>query len=310
MFATDRTDDDRVISRVVDVGDNKPDLLIHPRLYRHIERWQRNALSENYEWLALEDMHHEKSTVTLIDGKRSQKNVSVRLKPHFDQVLSTGTNINVTSYFFDTEIDMYRVAHRAPRYVIWTTDEPTPVCSTYLDRTDVYGLYEALNRARVWARTLPFIGHNRRESVIVFDLDRTLIDDDNEVLPGALDALRRARRIYDKMILWSHGTSLHVDDNACRINIALKELDERASGGGGYLADTFVNVFDHTLSAPIDQVGTRSCKNLLHLYNSFPETRFSSDAVLVDDSLYNWTPEYSRMFVPIVEDVSSLACLL
>lgn len=39
-------------------------------------------------------------------------------------------------------------------------------------------------------------------------------------------------------------------------------------------------------------------KNLLHLYNYYPNYTFKK-CVLVDDSLYNFTPEYSYIIVPL-----------
>nr|AHW98243.1 38K protein [Nilaparvata lugens endogenous nudivirus] len=289
------------ITRPYNTIDTNPELIISPKLYRLIPQLNLDELSLHFNVLKLNSLHHERVGVTLIDGEDYVQE-NVKLKPHFNQRLTIGTNINVTSYFFNNDIDMYRIQNNRPRYVLWEKDVPSPVCATYMDRTDVYNLFGALRRAIDWARAMP-LANDRHESVVVFDLDRTLIDDNNDIMPGVSQSLQLARRNYDKIVLWSHGSSLHVDEHVCKLRDAIEEMNRDSC----FENDLNFNLFDHVMSN--NAIGTeehaQSCKNLLHLYNYFPSMRFNR-AVLVDDSLYNWTPEYTEMLVPISNDVSAL----
>lgn len=132
-------------------------------------------------------------------------------------------------------------------------------------------LIAAIDDALRWARVMTC---DVQEDVIVFDLDDTLIDEKCKPLLHASDLLYRAQSVYDKVILYSHGSDLHVDE-------CTRELD-----------------FDFDLILNRGSVDNLSCnKNLLSIYNYFNTSRFNK-AVLVDDSVYNWTPEYTRILVP------------
>lgn len=167
---------------------------------------------------------------------------------------------------------MYSIDRRQPRYVIWPADEPLTVCGTVVDRIpSAEDLLGAVQRALDWSYTI-----SDSKSIIVFDLDETLIDDDGCPLDDVQELLRVARHTYDLMVLYSHGSHLHVDES--RLGLG------------------FDHWFDLQLSNS-DQ-DHRSSKNLLYLYNLFERGIRFTEATLVDDSPYNWTPEYTRFVMP------------
>lgn len=226
------------------------------------------------------------TAASVVCANGSVLKMSVELEPHYDKCIGTGVRPNVTSYTFEHKIPMYRIGERAPRYVIWTVDEPLPVCATVVARTDIYGLTNAVSTAVDWSRNMLI---SRTASVVVFDLDLTLIDDEDRILDGAVFALEHARSVYDIVVLWSHGSPLHVD----------KQRSALEKHGV---------IFDLVLSNA--QSGDKSCKNLLYLYNYFTDTYFTR-AVLVDDSVFNWTPEYTHCIVPTTtESVAQIAYAL
>lgn len=279
-----------------------PHLVVHPIFYQNFSKFLKFAQTY-FNVIRLENLSVVRSTyVTLIGDNRNKNDKPdrrfVTLSKFYDQRLSSGSNPNVTTYYFEKdEMDMYRIEQRAPRYVLWTKDEPLPICATVLERTDIYDFSNALNRAVEWA-----VGAvaRRSSSIVVFDLDNTLIDDSCRIMRGVEQTLRYARSRYDLMVLWSHGSSLHVDEN---VNKLMKAVEETYD-------DLDLN-FDVILSNPgvENREFMRSAKNLLHLYNFFPQSRFTK-AVLVDDSVYNWTPEYTEMFVPTCNDITALRDLL
>lgn len=166
-----------------------------------------------------------------------------------------------------------------PRYVIWTLHDPLPISATVVDRIkDDFddNLFSAIKRAKKWSKNYM----NMEEiSVIVFDLDDTLINEDNKFFKGVKEVLEIAKNKYDKLVLWSHGSSAHVENNELLLN-KLKPM------------------FDLVLSNQTH----KSPKNLLHLYTkSVFENCYFGKAVLVDDCLYNFCHEYTKIIVPHVK---------
>lgn len=249
-----------------------PDLMVHPSFYNHL--CNVKDLQNHFNIMEPTQLTVYTDTVASVvceDG--SVLEMCVELEPYYDKCIGTGVRPNVTSYTFEHKMPMYRVGERAPRYVIWTVDEPLPVCATVVARTDVFGLSNAVSTAIDWSRNMLI---TKTTSVVVFDLDRTLIDDKDRMLDGAASVLEHARTVYDTMVLWSHGSPLHVDKQVAKF-------------------DKHGVRFDLVLSNA--QSGVKSCKNLLYLYNYFTDTYFTK-AVLVDDSVFNWTPEYTHCVVP------------
>lgn len=253
------------------MSDNcKPNLLIHPRYVKTLLAFDL----DNYFNIIY--LHELKDSIELINPFLvSNSAVSVLtgvvLNPTFNNSLikESGIKPQFTSNFFDTDIPIYKITNRAPRYVIWNTTDDLTVCATCVDRMNEYNLYEAYRKAKDWAFSI-----TKLESIIVFDLDETLIDRKCKKLKFADELLKCARLLYDKVVLYSHGSNLHVDDNVTKFN-----------------SDSFDLVLSNNHCDKVCQ------KNLLYLYNYFPNTMFKT-ATLVDDSLYNWTPEYDKFIVP------------
>lgn len=190
-----------------------------------------------------------------------------------------GARSDVTSYVFEKMILAYKIQRRLPRIIIWTRNERLSICGTYVIRADtLFELIDAIKRAVVWINSTTFPRATRFCRVAVYDLDRTLIDDNNKILHGVVPLLEYTRKVFDIIVIWSHGTTLHVHDNVTRIQNLLSFK------------------FDLVL-AQDEHKDTRSPKNLLFLYNYFPNILIS-EAVLIDDSFYNYTPEYSEFLVP------------
>lgn len=259
--------------------------MVHPSFYNHL--CDDRDLQNHFNVMEPSQLTVYTDTVASVvcENGRVLK-MRVELEPYYDTCIGTGVRPNFTSYTFARKMTMYRIGERAPRYVIWTADEPIPVCATVVARTDVFGLSNAVRTAVDWSRNMVI---SKTASVVVFDLDRTLIDDKDRVLDGAVSVLEHARSVYDTTVLWSHGSPLHVD----------KQVNAFEKHGVR---------FDLVLSNA--QSGDKSCKNLLYLYNYFTDTYFTK-AVLVDDSVFNWTPEYTHCVVPTtIESVAHIAYAL
>lgn len=254
----------------------KPVLVVHPKFYNIVNQ-NSMVFSQlldliNFEVLTDQCLVTDFPAYVLTNGSTSVKPYTAYLE-NYDQVLDSGSNAAITSYYFDDVIEMYHITDKRPRYVIWNY-EPTLICSTVTDRiTSDFELHLALERAKSWAQM-----HSRRseKSIIVFDLDDTLIDSNLIKLDGADLVLQWAKEKFGLVVLWSHGDSLYVQE----------QIKKHFSW------------FNFDLVLARDPEG-RSCKNLLHIYNHFPNTYFSGEAILVDDTVSNWTPEYTKMIVPL-----------
>lgn len=281
---------------------NKPDLVIHPNYHKLFMRYYGKDLIESFNVFRIEDLTVIKgstkntsfneinvggfttttstttstfSPILLTDTGTSQLR-NVCLKPKYKDCLikASGSNPLYTSYWFDDEnLPMYKIEENGPRYVVWTKNDPLTVCGTYVDRIDYFDVPQCFQRIKEWSDLYAIREH---KSIIVFDLDETLIDSKCNKLKRVDEFLHYARTIYDIIVLYSHGSNLHVDDNVLKFNDP--------------------NVFDLVLSNDSQNEKT-SNKNLLYLYNYFRNVRFTY-ATLVDDSLYNWTPEYNKFIIP------------
>jgi hypothetical protein len=266
------------MSKLIDI--EKPNLIIHPKFAKQFQQFR--LLEEYYNIIKLSDLTVDKDFYPiLVQDNNIQQLCDVKLAPYFKDHLTceSGSKSHMTSYYFDGPIDMYHISENGPRYVIWTEEDPLTICATYVDRISKFDITEAYNRATNWVNKI-----SKFKSIIVFDLDETLIDRDGNPYENAVDVLAQARRDYDHLVLYSHGSNLHVHDHV-QLFQGIK--------------------FDLILSN--EEVEQRCNKNLLMLYNYFPNTRFTK-AVLVDDSLYNWTPEYTKFIVPNVKRDVRLIC--
>lgn len=258
----------------------KPDLFIHTKYYDMCDQ-HYPQLKHVFNLLSLSDYNaslNMKKTATIVFNDNKIKRIQPILEPYFKKCIGVGTKPKVTSYYFNEPMLMYSTNIRSPRYVIWTEYDSLPICATAVTRVSIYELEKAVQKALVWASTKTDYEPN---NIIVFDLDRTLIDDDSRKLDGADELLEYCREKYDKIVLWSHGSSLHVDEQK---EFSFKKFK-----------------FDVTLVNVLES--DKSCKNLLHLYNLFPDIYFEN-AVLVDDSVFNYTPEYTKYIIPMIYESS------
>lgn len=250
----------------------KPDLVVHS-LY--VEALKNYNLSYYYNVLTLDDMklatERMKDVYAITDNYTAP--IDLTLKPFYTPILISSNEPAATSYALERPTKIYKLTRNAPRYVIWPKNDPLLVCGTLVDRVDYCELFEAVKRATDWAYTI-----RHYKSVAVFDLDKTLITDQCEKIPESEKLLSYAKQTYDLVILWSHGSALHVDEQIEKLSIGSTR---------GY------DIFDLVIKAS----EYKSPKNLLSLYNYVPYTKFTR-SVLVDDLAANWTPEYDKFIIP------------
>jgi len=209
--------------------------------------------------------------------------------------------VSTTYHLPKSGVKMYNIQDKAPRFLLWLdTDmhEPNVCCTAMYKCSNIGQLPIAIRVASDWARRytiIPSCGL-RNLRVVVLDLDQTLIDDNPiacKLLKNYKNVLNTAREHYDFIVLWSHGSSLHVNNHVAQLgfNFDLILNEDESLRGNKYV---------------------QNCKNLLNIYN-----RISTDcrivyAVLVDDSPYNWTPEYDALVVPVrgINDVLPVSHVL
>lgn len=252
----------------------KPDLIIHPKFYPSVVNYNLQSFYNVVPIESLTIIPNIQPILVTENDCYSLKDVT--LTKFFNNYIGSGIKPQYTTYTFGEKTPIYSIEENGPRYVIWPCDEPLTICATYLDRIQACDLYQALQRAKAWAFNI-----TQLKSIVVFDLDETLISSTGEPLNYSYRVLERARSIYDIMVLYSHGSNLHVDEHLVKFQNAYTDNNRP--------------LFDLILSK--SQNDHRSSKNLLYIYNFFPNIRFKR-AVLIDDSLYNWTPEYNNIIVP------------
>lgn len=254
------------------MDDTKPDLLIHSMYINALKNYH---LSDLYNVININDLkvetHKFKDVFVIADTYVAP--VELTLRPFYTPTLDSGIEPAATSYTLERPTKIYKIERNLPRYIIWTKNDPLLVCGTIVDRIEHWELFEAFQRAKDWAYTI-----NRYKSIAVFDLDKTLISDECVKIQESERLLTYAKREYDYVVLWSHGSALHVDEQLAEFRVG------NANG---------VDVFDLV----IHTADTKSPKNLLYLYNHFPYVKFTK-SILVDDLVANWTPEYDKFLIP------------
>lgn len=265
------------VQRDIRMQITKPDLLVHPLYESTLLYGDQYGLAKHFNILTVASLTVNTAIQPYyVTDAGVQLLHSIYLAPYFTKNMIRGSGVKpqCTTYELEHEVQIYNIAENGPRYVIWTLNDPVSVCSTCIDRVAPGDLYAAAERARRWSYDIVC-----SKKIIVFDLDETLIDRNCNILGMADEILSAARRVYDLVVLYSHGSSLHVDENVAKI------MHMR----------NYQHTFDLVLSN--NMVDRRCPKNLLQLYNHFPNIRFTF-ATLVDDSLYNWTPEYTKLIIP------------
>lgn len=156
----------------------------------------------------------------------------------------------------------------SPRLIIWPNDKPLTISGTWVYRCsktsippeEVFSLLDSFK-------------FTKKKSCIIFDLDDTLIRKDNSIIPYSEDLVRLAKYHYDYVILWSHGSKLHVIENVLE----------------------FKQLFDQIISRNPDT--KNAPKNPFYLYTKIKDILFTS-FTLVDDLMENATDGYSDVLVP------------
>lgn len=159
-----------------------------------------------------------------------------------------------------------------PRLIIWTVDDPLLISGTW-----VYRCPEDCLPPDSIFNNLDQFRFTKSGSCVIFDLDDTLIRSDSSLIPGMLDLLLAARRKYNYVVLWSHGSDLHVIDHV------LNEV--------GFEFDYVIYRNKDTKNAP---------KNPFYLYALIKNYQFTS-FTLVDDLIENATDGYDEMYIPILD---------
>ncbi|KAG8362564.1 38K [Fopius arisanus] len=254
---------------------DKPDLVVHPKFFNHISQYN---LTRYFNVLELNDLIIETDIEPLIITDDACQFTSLTLDPFYSKSLNqqSGIDPSSTSYWFDEPQPIYTIRQNSPRYVIWPKNENLTICGTHVERIQFHELYDTVRRAKEWSFPI-----TEEKSIIVFNLHSTLIDDENKKLDYADNVLEYAANTYDFVVLWSHRSPLDVDDNIKKFTVGKKT--------GEQLFDLILKHNSHSYIA--------ANKNLLYLYNFFPNCRFTR-ATLVDDSAFNWTPEYNKFIMP------------
>lgn len=270
-----------------------PDLVVHHKFYEFVSQHQNLRSVINLKRIHELGVLSNNTSKILFNDKLIE--ATVKILPYFEQEIGSGIKPSVTTFSIlnnnnndnnngdNKEITMYNISSKAPRYVLWTKNDTIPICATCVDRIDEYNISEAILRITDWANSMYI---NSSKSIIVFDLDDTLIDKENKKLQGTDELLQYARKHYDLLVLWSHGSELHVDEQILQ----------------------FDTKFDLILNNKTT-FSKLSAKNLLYLYNYFPNVTFNK-AILIDDSVYNYCPEYDNIFIPQTNNIYPFINLL
>lgn len=253
-----------------------PDLVVHDAYYDFIAQFEE--LNNVINLKRVRELGFEPNVTSKILTDKGLSNVIIKLRPYFKTVIGSGTQPAFTSFTITQATTMYRINSKVPRYVLWTEQEPLPICATCVDRVSVYGIATAVRRITQWANSMTI---SNLKSIAVFDLDDTLINSAKEKLKGADELLQAARERYDLVVMWSHGSQLHVDEQRLQFPYIKFDL-------------VLNNTTCYSKVSP---------KNLLSLYNYFPNTAFTK-ATLVDDSVFNYCPEYDKFLIPHAKNVT------
>lgn len=258
----------------------KPDLFVHEDFYSMMENF-KSKLDMYVNLMKISDLYIERNRPITVLNDHLQ-DYEIKLHPYYTQTKETGTTPDCTSYHFEEPMIAYHIPNLKPRYVLWNKTDYIPICATIVRRIDIYQLYDSIEKIIEWS-----ICYNLNENltIAVFDLDLTLIDDDNKKYEESDYVLKSFKNYFDKIVLYSHGGALHVHDNVSK----------------------FETLFDLVLSNEADN--RTSPKNLLHLYNYFKDGLIT-DAWLIDDSAYNYCPEYTKMIIPNSKNVGKIVDLL
>lgn len=123
---------------------------------------------------------------------------------------------------------------------------------------------------------------NTEKSVIVFDLDETLVYNQKTLAyPEIFSDLQKYRQIFDYIVLWSHGTTDYVNESLAAIN--------------PHYDNDVPFKFDLMITrkhADIDVFYNKGLGYVLHELNTKFNVTSLKYAVLVDDKAFNFVNDY------------------
>jgi hypothetical protein len=242
--------------------------------------------------------HHKleckRGTVWVIDELNECKPcyVNLDLASCYRQQRKSGESNVATAYYSPSKFTFYSVEDSRPRYLIWPEGLTSPINCTYIDRVSIFDLLDAFQRAVDWSKVLWSMSAQEISlaSIAVIDLDSTCIKHRDNGKCEQIDVtLTKLRRKFDILVLWSHGTAPHVDQF--------------------HSNKFFTSEVKFDLVLCNEKRDERAPKNLLFLYNYFPNVRFTK-SLLVDDLKENITPEYSMIVIPQYENTFAIKELL
>ena len=175
-----------------------------------------------------------------------------------------------TTFMYRAGEPMIHITDKRPRFYMLSENSYPKVASTKIYYTSQFDVDE-VDAINEWAKLFKMEESKR---ICVLDMDEVLINS-NGILTDSIELVQACNTLFDYTILWSHGSALHVDDYSTQMQKAGAHFNLILSK-------------DHDVKSP---------KNLLSLYNYFPQVNISY-AALVDDTILNYTPEYDAMYIP------------
>ncbi|KAG8148348.1 uncharacterized protein [Chelonus insularis] len=165
-----------------------------------------------------------------------------------------------------------------------------------------------------------------RGSLIVFDLDNTLIDDSLRPLSKNLEfQLSVFRKLFDYVVLWSHGTSTHVSNalNSLKLpyrffHVIITRADWQSCGGNkglGFVLSILYNKYkvrEITFSCIVDDTKanfTNDYMVFIHIPSNHPHNDLTKFYQLILERLRNIKFRYeisSTTWLPMRIDLSTV----
>ncbi|KAJ8670205.1 hypothetical protein QAD02_001464 [Eretmocerus hayati] len=292
-------------------------LVCHPR---YLETCKKLSVGKDYAVMSSLDFTHDRTreimypTVLLSNGsEKLTVRVELPIIPFYkppERSEGSSSCVTRTSLLDETVADRsgstectrykYKAGYRDLRCVIWPDDEPLVINSTHVVKcpndtsvAEAFVLADDILCKSNLSNRVPV-------TVFVFDLDETCIDDDCNIVDGAVETLNSLDTLENSfVVLWSHGNSEHVFPNVTKLTRRAAEIAPPR-----YKTRRVHGLFDLIVTHDGD-INRRAVKNPLHLYTfkEFDKFRIQR-CVLIDDTVENATDEYTHVVVPQVPNPS------
>lgn len=217
---------------------------------------------ESYVFLQFDEL------ITFKEYEIYKERVIKSLKPYFTNVLFDSYNPNLVSKVFSVHISFgsARTNHNKNlfyRYLTYSSPFPN-IERILVDIARVFKVFKA-----------PCVLQKRRNSVIVFDMDETLIDSSMKLFyKNIMIDLKEYRNYFEYMILWTHGTTPYLSE----VELKFK--------------------FDIYLSRNGEESENKGLGAVLRELNKFYQVSKLDFCVLVDDGAFNYAQDYD-LFVHV-----------